>query len=234
MARKGGRGPSRKGGKSGSKPAGTQTDTPGVPGRLVPWNQLMRLTDSMRFPALVEQVYNVVQSASFNAWLTAPLTPGTIAGANLSVTLGQFSDNLSALTGLFDQYRINCVEAWLKPATGIVGATAAPAGSELYTMLDYDSGVTPTSIAAANGYSTCIQSEIGETQKRTFKPRVAYAAYSGAFTSYANQQAGWIDCASPGVLHYGMLAICTASPSATVAPAWDLQVRAHISFRSTH
>ena len=35
-------------------------------------------------------------------------------------------------------------------------------------------------------------------------PRISTAAYSGAFTSYTNTKAPWIDCNSPTVQHFGM------------------------------
>jgi len=183
-------------------------------------------------PRLVDQVYTVTQSAFFAAWIAS--TGVSAVYSNLTINLSQFSDNLTAFTSLFDQYKINVVEAWLRPVGGSLGNNLG-ATSDLFTVLDYDSPGPLTSIANANGYSTCIQSEPGETQRRCFRPRVAYAAYgSGAFTSYANQQAGWIDCASTNVAHYGMLGAVTQGSASPALASWDLDVRASISFRSTH
>jgi hypothetical protein len=234
--KKGGRKAARSGGR---KSAGTKAETPGGNNSLVAWNSEMRLTDSLRLPVVPEQIFTVTQGFTASSWLTASITPTVVVGANYTALLSQFSDNLSAFTSLFDQYRFNSIEVWVKPQGGFIGQQSEAAGSSttLYTMLDYDSSTAPTSVSAANGYATVIESPVGESQRRCFRPRIAYAAYgSSVFTSFANQQAGWIDCASTAVAHYGMLACCTAAPAGTAGnlPSWDLQVRANISFRSTH
>jgi hypothetical protein len=228
MAKRG----SRKGKKGARKGAPRPESDNGPVNKIVPWNQNMRMTDSYQLPALTESIFKVIQSYNVQNWLTADSVSNQIS--TYSATLAQFSDNLSALTSLFDQYRIDGLEVWIKPTNGPAGGVVSEV--DLFTVLDYDGG-TISNAAQANGYSTCIQSEFSDTQRRAFKPRIAYAAYSGAFTSYANQQAGWIDCGSTGVLHYGLIALATPYTSVSgVAnpPQWDLQVRAHISFRSTH
>lgn len=228
MANGGSRRP-RKGSKSGRKNAGTQTSTNGVQTKLVPWDPQLNMTDNLRINPVSERTFSFIQTGLSRGWLTSSSVSD--ASNTLTVTLGNLAiTNFSAIGGLFDQYRIDCVEAWLTPTVtaGIGQFTTSP---DLYTVLDYDDATSLTSVQVALGYANLIRSTPFEKQRRCFKPRVAYAVYSGAFTSFANQQAGWIDVASSDVAHYGMKAICEAD-GGDVHQVWDLTYRAHLSLRA--
>jgi len=58
---------------------------------------------------------------------------------------------------------------------------------------------------------------------------MAVAAFSGAFTSYSNVPAGWIDSASPGVQHYGLKLYFESTPFGVIS--YEYSVRAKVSFR---
>lgn len=58
---------------------------------------------------------------------------------------------------------------------------------------------------------------------------MAVAVYSGAFTSFSNAPAGWIDAASPGVQMYG---IKTAMTTSTAIIGYTINIKAIVSFRS--
>ena len=116
--------------------------------------------------------------------------------------------NAGLFTQLFDQYRINYIEVEFIPEftsseLSTNGATGVATGM-LYGTVDGDDNAQPTSIDYLREYDICKETHVTKKSKFGFKPRLALAAYSGAFTSYANQQAGWIDCASNGVIHYGL------------------------------
>jgi hypothetical protein len=226
---KGGPRRSRKGAKGGRQPTSARDIGPKT--SIVPWNQAMRLTDSLKLPTLTETVFRTIQTYAVTNFLTSSAIADVTA--NYTASLAQFNDNLSAFTALFDQYRIDMIEVFLKPGSSqIIEVTSASPAPQLFTVLDFDDGNFLASKNAAAGYSTCIESEVNDAQRRCFKPRIAYAAYgSSAFTSYANQQAGWIDCASTQVAHYG---VKTIVPQSTLLSTWNLTARAHISFRSTH
>jgi hypothetical protein len=226
---KGGPRRSRKGAKGGRQPTSARDNGPKT--SIVPWNQAMRLTDSCKLPTLTESVFKTIQTYAVTDFLIS----STVADvtANYNAALAQFTDNLSALTALFDQYRIDVIEVFIKPGSGdVIDLTSGQTAPQLFTVLDFDDNNYLASKNAAAGYSTCIESEVNDAQRRCFKPRIAYAAYgSSAFTSYANQQAGWIDCASTQVVHYG---VKTIVPQSDISTTWSLTARAHISFRSTH
>lgn len=65
------------------------------------------------------------------------------------------------------------------------------------------------------------------------RPRTAMAAYSGAFTSYANMSDQWIDLNSTSVQYYGFkLLLPPASVSSLSSPAIDLMFDYTIVFRN--
>jgi len=59
---------------------------------------------------------------------------------------------------------------------------------------------------------------------------MAVAAYAGSFTSYANMEPQWIDCASPSVQHYGFK--CAVNPTG-VAMTFDLIGKIWVQFRNS-
>jgi len=135
-------------------------------------------------------------------------------------------DQISALTALFDQYRIVEIEAWLvpqsQPATG-------DDNGELASVIDYDDAVNLSSFGSALDYENVVVSNGAAGHYRRWKPHAAMAAYSGAFTSYANVESPWIDAASTGVLHYGLKFAITATTS---AQQYDLVYRLHTEWRN--
>lgn len=135
----------------------------------------------------------------FQRSLNAVTITNTTAPAD---TTGSFSFRLSDLpdytefTNLFDEYKFSRVEVSFVPTS------PTNYSGPLYTVIDYDDAVVAT-IAQLSEYQTLQISGSGAMTKRTLVPKIAVAAYSGAFTSYA-PQASWVDCSSPGVLWYGL------------------------------
>lgn len=128
--------------------------------------------------------------------------------------------NASAYTALFDRYRINKVSVRFYPVntgnnaqdSSVVGN--AQFGGFLHWIIDYDDAAVPT--ASDVGVDTMRQrlsykmTNIHNKKNvlsRTFKPRMAVAAYGGTFAQYQNVKAGWIDSVSLGVQHYGLKGI---------------------------
>jgi len=114
-------------------------------------------------------------------------------------------DNAGAYQTMFDQYRIEAVRFVLRPSSLYQNATnTVTFWSPVYVVIDYDDATALSTAAAARAYDNCMILAPGEGCERTFVPRVAMAAYSGAFTSFANEIPPWIDAASPSVQHYGV------------------------------
>jgi len=131
---------------------------------------------------------------------------GTVSGSSTTPATGAYSFMLSQFpsaglfTQLFDRYRIMYVNVQFQPTSGGVPPSS---GGPLVTAIDYDDTNTPT--AELQQRDTAMQTPNGVYFERTFKPRLATAVYSGAFSSYGNLPADtWIDCASPSVQYYGL------------------------------
>lgn len=136
-------------------------------------------------------------------------------------------DQYTSLSAVFDQYIIMEVEVWIEPQlTG--GAFAVNAGN-LYSVIDYDDANNLTSTASACDYTNVISSNGQDSHYRRFSPHIAVGAYSGTFTSFKNERAGWIDFASTGVQHYGLKVACTPT---TASFTYQIRSRYHIMCRN--
>lgn len=146
-------------------------------------------------------------SASLVAATTAPY--GSVVYATLS-SLPSYTD----FTALFDQYKFDMIKVtFYRPyqQTGTMDIAANASQSVLpqlllHTAVDFDDAVapvTPPDLQQYPSYQCTILTGSADRFSVTFKPRVALAAYSGAFTSYANMDA-WLDSASPNVQTYGL------------------------------
>ncbi len=148
---------------------------------------------------------------------------------SLYFALSQFSD-VSTLTAIFDQYKIEMVEVWFMPRNSIVSGNTANTGV-MHTVVDYDDANALGSVAAAATYANVQVGTGVQSHYRKFRPHVAVAAYSGTFTSFSNQDSQWIDAASPGVQHYGFKAISTVTDAIYT---WDAVWRVHFAFRNVY
>jgi len=102
----------------------------------------------------------------------------------------------------------------------------------IYCVIDYDDASALSSAANASAYTNCVVMNPGESCERVFQPRMALAAYAGAFTSYANVGPQWIDAASNAVQHYGVkFWIPVATAGQTLLQTWDLTIEEFYSFR---
>lgn len=156
------------------------------------------------------------------AFLTTSAT--VITYATKSFQLSDFN-GASSLVTVFDQYRFRQIEVWLEPHT----AQGSTVYSGLATAVDLDDVGTPTNIGQVSDKQGAIFGSGANGRYHKWLPHMAVAAYAGAFTSYANMPADWIDSNSPGVQHYGFKA---ASYPTSVANIYDLYVRAVIEFRA--
>lgn len=144
--------------------------------------------------------------------------------ANFTFTLASLPD-FADFTALFDQYCIVRVDLKFMPQTTENNSTADP--GNLYTVIDHDDSAGLSS-AQANEYESLVVTNCTKGQIRTVYPRVALAAYSGVFTSFANQRA-WIDVASTGVIHYGLKTV--QSVSTTNVYKYTVEIVYYLAFR---
>lgn len=142
----------------------------------------------------------------------------------------QLSDlsNYTEFTALFDQYRFRNVTVHFTPdlRNAQIGSTCADAS--VYTAIDRDSGQAVT-LNEIVQYSDVKKNDgLSPFKVLVRNPKYAVAAYSGAFTSYA-QASGWVDCSSPSVQHYGLHVVCPTavgnSQTYRIFVTYDLEFR---------
>lgn len=155
---------------------------------------------------------------------------GVVGSASYNAHAGQlaFLGNVAAFSALFDQYRIVALRYTLIPRTNVVSGTAY--NPPLYTIVDYDDASPLSSRNAFTQRANVTVSQVWQSVSRTFKPHAALAAYSGAFTSYANATSPWIDLNSTTVPHYGFKWYIDSCN--TPAPVWDMEIEYWIEFRN--
>jgi len=138
-------------------------------------------------------------------------------------------DQISSLTAVFDQYRIDEIEVWFIPRIGASNEGATVDQGLFASVVDYDDATALSTFAQALDYSNVMVTNGRDGHYRRFKPHCAIAAYSGAFTSFVNEPSPWIDAASTGVQHYGVKTAWTATD---VLYSQSIQARFHMSWRN--
>lgn len=132
---------------------------------------------------------------------------------------------------VYDQYRIVAVEISFSPIYNTITKTVDGQG-RLFTCIDYDDAAAPTGPNDVRRFDTCIVTNAYSPVTRRLVPRCADALYSGAFTSYGSSANRWIDCASPGVQHYGVKA--WVDPSTSVPTTYSVEIKMYLEFRGQH
>jgi hypothetical protein len=177
----------------------------------------------------LNKVYDFVQFIDGGSLSTpGPIVTSTTLNTNVAwyFTLNQLAQ-AGSFGALFDQYRIAMVEVLIKTRVNAQTAFGSNAGF-LFCYEDFDDAALPTlGTAEQRANAQCTAGY--ESQVHRFVPHVANAVYSGAFTSFGNSTAPWIDCASLTVQHYGLKAVWT--PTSAVM-TWDVVARVHLQFRN--
>jgi hypothetical protein len=171
----------------------------------------------------VPQIQCILSYAS-GAFFTSSTTITALAA--FSFAISSFASYADYLT-VFDQYRFDGIEVWIEPLVSQSSVNAV-VGS-LVSTIDVDDGTTPSNFNTVIDHQSAIVSTGEAGHYHRWRPHMAVAVYSGAFTSFSNAPAGWIDSGSPNVQHYGLKLAQTATNTAI---SYNLTVRAVISFRS--
>jgi len=165
---------------------------------------------------------------TFSSSITGPninLTPVNDSDGTINVTLNQLNDYAS-YSSIFDQYRIQQFTVEFLPVA------PSTASSVLYTVFDYDDS-TAAPISQLLQYDSLRVTPSNMFVERTVAPKVALAAYSGTFTSYASSSP-WIDVASAGVNYYGLkYGLAASSTVTTTTLAYITTITIIVSFKNT-
>jgi len=148
----------------------------------------------------LKTTYNVVQTFPLQAITNSTTVP--VYGA-LYFTASQL-DNFSSLASVFDQYRIALVEARFSPQVNTNYVGSGTNDGQYVTVVDLDDSTNLGTFNQGLDYPGAQCTQVIRAHKHTFVPHVAVAAYSGSFTSYANEEAPWLDVGSPSVQHFGL------------------------------
>lgn len=175
------------------------------------------------FPAVtrLQQTIRVTDEYTGLLFQTSTTVPVYAASA---FTISSFAGTTAYLS-VFDQYMIEKIEVWLESPA----AQGSTSFDTLITAIDLDDANTPTSVAEVERKQGALIGSGGAGRYHAWCPHMAVAAYSGAFTSYSNVPAGWIDSASPSVQHFGFK---TAASPTGVALYYNIRVRATVLFRA--
>lgn len=183
-----------------------------------------RVPDIPRIFAKTRKVYTINQTLSSGVISVGSTSPSSGA---VYFTLSNVPLN-SAFQALFDSYKVQQMTVRFVP----LGSVPAGGGyNPLVSVIDYDDANALTSIQSAQAYDNAQETPLGQYCERTLVPRVALAAYSGAFTSYATMRS-WIDVASNAVQHYGVKYYIVAATTAIAAPIYAIEIDVVISFLS--
>jgi len=194
----------------------------------------MRLLQGYRGNLAIKRVSNLYTTGGFavdgttlvkfqnNLVFTSTVTVGQ-ANYGTASFYAMLSDvtNAGEFTALYDRYTIVGCKLSLTPYSTVAssGAAVSPLAQQpaliMHHVKDYDDVALPSASEAGvdairqytNYRSVNLMSRMGKPINIFFRPRVAIAAYSGAFTSYKNVPFGWCDVASPAVQGYGWKAV---------------------------
>jgi len=165
---------------------------------------------------------------------------GTITSSNAANTFTALSFLLSSVEGytefitLYDQYRIDKIEVWLKSQQHAIPTTSVVNTGNMIVVVDYDDDTTPTSTGALLQYENSVFVEPQEDYYVEFQPHLAIAAYrSAGFNGYANQKSQWVDSINADVKHYGFkLGVGPDALGGSNHNSWHVVVRYNMSFRN--
>jgi hypothetical protein len=175
---------------------------------------------SAKAPPILQTIQCILtgENALFTSSASVPTYGGLVFTTN-SVA------NPAAYLSLFDQYRVDLIEVWVR--------STAPQGTSTFadmaSCIDLDDGNTPTNFVEVENHPQSVVASSGAGRYFCWQPHVAVALFSGAFTSYGSEPGGWIDSASPSVQHFGLKFAMGTEP---VPLTYLYTTRMHISFRS--
>jgi hypothetical protein len=211
------------GGKRGKSKGGRSHGTRSQDGTT--WGLFSQSFPHSRISATNNRVFRIVQQIDGGTVATVSTTNPVYLGLNFAVSQ---LDQVSSLAAVFDQYRLEKIEVWLNVAgQGLAGSGTT---CKWVSCVDYDDSNAPTTYSQVLDYQNSVQTLYDVGHYRVFTPHIAVAAYSGTFTSYANETAPWIDFTSTGVQHFGVKAAfeqATGSNNGVVA-----QYRFHLALRN--
>jgi len=136
-------------------------------------------------------------------------------------------------TAIYDQYRINKIKLFIIGETQVALPATGPAYGDYISVIDYDDA--DTAYSSANellAFATSRVHRAGCSDTISFVPRVAQGTWQGTLTPGGMApKMQWLDCAYPGVYHYGYKS-CTTQSTSTNINAWTIYAQYFIEFKN--
>lgn len=146
--------------------------------------------------------------------------------------------NLSSLSALFDQYRIDEIQLRFRSRNpGVFLANqASPNYSSVSPLLviDRDDATLPTTLLELQQFDNCQQFSAQDSIDVIFEPSITPSVFSGgAFSGYSVDDSGkyWLDVANTSIPHYGVkLGLPALVSTTTQRFDWDVEAVYKVSF----
>jgi hypothetical protein len=145
---------------------------------------------------------------------------------------------VSTLSALFDQYRIDRVHLRIRPKNTafFLASVASPnqASPDIYVVADYDDSTAPASTSDLKQYQNVVIMNGVDSCDVVIEPSITPAVFSGgAFSGYGVEGSRWLDIANTAIPHYGVkFAVTALQASATYSYQWDVEAWYQVSFRN--
>ena len=134
---------------------------------------------------------------------------------------------------LFQQYRIPEIEIFFRPMFRANPTTSTILIPQILLAVDPNDISSWGTVGEASSNDGLVVIDDQESFGIRFAPRVAVAAYNGAFSGFSTTDAPiWIDTSYNSVRHYGLKYAITGSGSAAGNDqAWNVSIRYTLEFR---
>lgn len=214
---------------------------------LIPYPQSGRLPPRLPSPKgpLKSAALSIVQnSATFNT--STGISSDTIYQSGATEVMGAIAfrlddlDQVTTLSSLFDQYRIDRVHLRISTKNQNVNLASISSPNQAYPTMwvatDYDDATALASISELRQYPSVVTLTPGNSVDVIIEPSVTKAVYaSGAFSGYTveSSEDQWIDVANTSVPHYGVkFGVAGLQASSTWSWQWSVEAWYSVSFRN--
>lgn len=174
----------------------------------------------------------------FTRWATNTLTFNEGLVDYLNAIQFQLSNvsGVSDFTNLYQEYCISKVELFWYPKANVKGSTTVAAqttSSIVYTAFDPNDIVVPATLQELKEMAGCRTHYGYRPFKLTIYPKVALAAYDGAFTGFATPKGyTWLNTDYPTIRHYGLKFGLAGNDSSTVLyNSYSIEMKFTLAFR---
>lgn len=173
------------------------------------------------------------------------VSAGVITQNSATAVLGDIAFTLSdlaqvsTLTSLFDQYRIEEVQLRIRPHSNAISTFTLSAATEavpyMLWVIDRDDSSVLGTLTQLQEYDQVRQVEGYESLDIILRPSIAPAVFAaGAFSGYGIEESEmWIDCSNTAVPHYGCkFGINALDVSTTASWKWEVCAWYKVSFKN--